>query len=219
MTNDNAFVNRELLDRARDLGARESGLAVVVTIRVDGSAQASVANVGVPTPDGGTRRRFSVARGQARKLVNMRHRPRATVVFRSGWDWVTVEGQAQLAGPDDAIDGLDLSRPPETVAGLNTPLRVSGQAVTTGGRGLRLRTPHRRLDTAGSDLLELERAAMSRVYSKARTPRKRDSVDRGSAVEPRGSCGDSSRLTRATMTPRSGRVSRRHDRPWRVRSD
>lgn len=36
-----------LLDRARDLGARESGLVVAVTTGDDGSAQASVVNAGV----------------------------------------------------------------------------------------------------------------------------------------------------------------------------
>jgi hypothetical protein len=30
-----------------------------------------------------------------------------TVVFRSGWDWVAVEGDADLAGPDDRLDGLN----------------------------------------------------------------------------------------------------------------
>ena len=48
-----------------------------------------------------------VARGGTRKLVNLRLRARATVVFRSGWDWVAVEGDADLAGPDDPLAGLD----------------------------------------------------------------------------------------------------------------
>jgi hypothetical protein len=48
-----------------------------------------------------------VARGHARKLAHLRMRPRLTVVFRSGWDWVAVEGEAELAGPDDLLDGLD----------------------------------------------------------------------------------------------------------------
>jgi hypothetical protein len=48
-----------------------------------------------------------VARGGGRKRVNMRVRPRVTVVFRSGWDWVAVEGNAELAGPDDALEGFE----------------------------------------------------------------------------------------------------------------
>jgi hypothetical protein len=48
-----------------------------------------------------------VARGATRKLVNLRLQARATVVFRSGWDWVAVEGDADLVGPDDVLAGLD----------------------------------------------------------------------------------------------------------------
>jgi hypothetical protein len=32
-----------------------------------------------------------------------------TVVFRSGWEWVAVEGDAELAGPDDRLVGFDPS--------------------------------------------------------------------------------------------------------------
>jgi hypothetical protein len=42
-----------------------------------------------------------VARGYAKKLPNLRARPRVTVVFRSGWEWVAVEGRIDIAGPDD----------------------------------------------------------------------------------------------------------------------
>jgi hypothetical protein len=37
----------------------------------------------------------------------LRARPHLTLVFRSGWEWVAVEGEAVLAGPDDPLDGLD----------------------------------------------------------------------------------------------------------------
>jgi hypothetical protein len=50
-----------------------------------------------------------VARGGVRKLANLRARPGLTVVFRSGWDWATVEGSADLAGPDDPLDGFALA--------------------------------------------------------------------------------------------------------------
>jgi PPOX class probable F420-dependent enzyme len=97
-----------MLERARDLGARESGLAVVVTTRADGSPQASVVNAGVlKHPVTGDLVVGFVARGGARKLASMRARPRVTVVFRSGWDWVAVEGDAELAGPDDQLEGSD----------------------------------------------------------------------------------------------------------------
>ena len=29
-----------------------------------------------------------------------------TVVFRVGWEWVAIEGDADLAGPDDALAGF-----------------------------------------------------------------------------------------------------------------
>jgi len=95
------------------LSARESGLAVVVTSRADGSAAASVVNAGVlDHPVTGEPLVGFVARGGVRKLANLRARPHVTVVFRSGWEWVAVEGDADLAGPDDALDGLDPSAVP-----------------------------------------------------------------------------------------------------------
>lgn len=35
------------------------------------------------------------------KLGNLRARPQLAVTFRNGWQWATVEGRAQLVGPDD----------------------------------------------------------------------------------------------------------------------
>lgn len=98
----------EGLDLAKDLGARESGLAVAITLRPDGSPRASVVNAGVLAhPLTGDPVVGFVSLGSVRKLVDLRGRPRATVIFRSGWDWVAVEGDASLAGPDDHLDGLD----------------------------------------------------------------------------------------------------------------
>lgn len=48
-----------------------------------------------------------VSRGGARKLVDLRSRPQVTVVFRSGWEWVAVEGDGSLVGPRDPADGVD----------------------------------------------------------------------------------------------------------------
>ncbi len=101
-------VDRSFLDRARELGARESGLAVVATSRVDGSVQASVVNAGIlDHPLTGEPVVGFVGRGGVRKLANLRVRPGMTVVFRSGWEWVAVEGDTDLAGPDDRLEGLD----------------------------------------------------------------------------------------------------------------
>ena len=101
------------LERARELGAKENGLAVVVTSRPDGSHQVSVVNAGVlDHPVSGAPMVGFVARDGAKKLPNLRRHPRLTVVFRSGWEWVAVEGEAELAGPDDALDGLDVGDVP-----------------------------------------------------------------------------------------------------------
>ena len=98
------------LDRARQLGARETGLAVVTTLRPDGTAQSSVVNAGVLNhPVTGEPVVGFVSRARVRKVAHLRERPRTTILFRSGWDWVAVEGDAELAGPDDPLDGFDLS--------------------------------------------------------------------------------------------------------------
>ena len=97
-----------LLGRVRVLAAQEAGLAVIVTSRADGSAHASVVNAGVIDHplSGDPVVGFVVQGGARRKLVNLRARPVATVVFRSGWDWVAVEGRVDLIGPDDPSVGF-----------------------------------------------------------------------------------------------------------------
>ncbi len=101
-------MNSSLLELARELASREAGLAVVLTHRLDGTAQASVVNAGIV--DHPVTRElavgFVVQGGGRRKLSNLRVRPMATVVFRSGWEWVGVEGNVDLVGPDDRLDGF-----------------------------------------------------------------------------------------------------------------
>lgn len=99
---------RASLDLVRQLAAADHGLAVAVTLRTDGTPQASVVNAGVL--DHPLRREpvvGFVARGRTAKLRHLRKRPYATLVFRAGWEWVAVEGDAELAGPDDPLDGMD----------------------------------------------------------------------------------------------------------------
>src|SRR5207244_11675446 len=55
-----------------------------------------------------------VARGDARKLSHLRRAGRAAVVFRSGWEWVSVEGPVRIVGPDDQLDDV----PPDALAAL-----------------------------------------------------------------------------------------------------
>lgn len=97
------------------LGARDDYLAVVATTRADGSVQGSVVNAGVlPHPVSGEEVVAFVTYGRV-KLANLRARPRATLVFRAGWDWGAVEGNCDIVGPDDPLEGFDPDRLPELV--------------------------------------------------------------------------------------------------------
>jgi PPOX class probable F420-dependent enzyme len=101
------------LDLVRSIAPNDHFLVVVATTRRDGSVQASVVNAGVlDHPVSGVPTVGFVTYGPA-KLANLRARPRATVVWRAGWQWVTVEGPVELAGPDDALAGFDSARVPQ----------------------------------------------------------------------------------------------------------
>ena len=96
------------LSQFADLVSGDHGLAVVSVSRPDGTVAASVVNAGVLShPVTGAQVVGLVARGDARKLGYLRARPRATVVLRAGWQWAAAEGPVELAGPDDALDGVD----------------------------------------------------------------------------------------------------------------
>ena len=83
------------------LAAEESGLAVVSTVRADGSVQASLVNVGaIAHPATGAPALAFVTYGRV-KLANLRARPHIAVTFRRGWQWATVEGTTELAGLAD----------------------------------------------------------------------------------------------------------------------
>ncbi|MEO7060253.1 MAG: TIGR03618 family F420-dependent PPOX class oxidoreductase [Lapillicoccus sp.] len=89
------------LAEAVALGAVESGLAVIATVRADRTVQASLVNAGAMThPATGTPVLAFVTYGRV-KLANLRDRPQLAATFRSGWQWATVEGLAELVGPDD----------------------------------------------------------------------------------------------------------------------
>src|SRR5438552_10554998 len=101
------------LDLVRKMAAADHGLAVISTLRAGGSIQSSVVNAGVmDDPVTGQPVVALVARGRV-KLANLRRHPRATIVLRSGWQWLAVEGVARLAGPDDPLAGLAPERVPQ----------------------------------------------------------------------------------------------------------
>ncbi|MET7902309.1 TIGR03618 family F420-dependent PPOX class oxidoreductase [Streptomyces sp. NPDC005355] len=99
----------DLKDVAR-IAAADHNLAVVATTRADGSVQASVVNAGVtdhPVTDEPVVAFVTYGRT---KLANLRARPRTALTFRAGWSWATVEGRAEIAGPEDPFDGIDGER-------------------------------------------------------------------------------------------------------------
>ena len=46
------------------------------------------------------------------KLRHFRHRPYATIVWRSGWEWVALEGPVTLIGPDDPLPDFEPAKLP-----------------------------------------------------------------------------------------------------------
>ena len=99
------------LDDVRALVALDHGLASVTTVRPDGSLQSTVVNAGVVAhPVGGHAVAAFVARRGTRKVDHLRADARATLVWRAGWAWATVEGTVELCGPDDSLEGVDQDR-------------------------------------------------------------------------------------------------------------
>jgi PPOX class probable F420-dependent enzyme len=95
------------LDDVAGLVAAEQGLAVVATLRADSTIQASLVNAAVMDhPATGSGTVAFVTYGQV-KLANLRARPQAVLTFRSGWRWASVEGRAELLGPDDGVIGAE----------------------------------------------------------------------------------------------------------------
>jgi PPOX class probable F420-dependent enzyme len=98
------------LDDVAALALPTKGLAVVSTLRADDSIQASLINAAVLTnPFSGQPSVGLVTYGRV-KLANLRARPQISVTFTAGWQWATVEGRAQLIGPDDPLEGVDAER-------------------------------------------------------------------------------------------------------------
>lgn len=105
------MIGQEALGLVERVAAGDHHLGVLITQDGRGDPQVSVVNGGVlPDPISGEPRVGVVARGGTAKLRNLRRRPRATMVFRSGWQWVAVTGPCELAGPDDPMPGLSGER-------------------------------------------------------------------------------------------------------------
>jgi PPOX class probable F420-dependent enzyme len=103
-------MGRMTLDEVMELARREHFLAVVATVRADATVQASVVNAGVlPHPLAGEPVVAYVTYG-ATKLRNLRARAHTAITFRAGGAWATVEGDAELIGPDDPHPDVDDER-------------------------------------------------------------------------------------------------------------
>jgi len=99
------------IDDVRQLVLLDHGLATMSTLRPNGSLQSTVVNAGVVShPVTGDDVAAFVARGGTHKLDHLRARATATLLWRAGWAWVTVEGAAELCGPDDPLKGVDTDR-------------------------------------------------------------------------------------------------------------
>jgi PPOX class probable F420-dependent enzyme len=136
-----------------EIAGREQYLAVVSTRRADLTIQASLVNAGVMAhPVTGDQVVAFVTYGRA-KLRNLRARPQVAVTVHSGWQWATVEGEAELIGPDDPSTNFDAD-------GLRQLLRD----VFTAAGGT-----HDDWDAYDRTMLEQRRTAVfvvpSRVYS------------------------------------------------------
>ena len=101
---------KKTLENVLELAGREQYLAVVATLRADGTIQQSLVNAGVlDHPVSGEPVLAFVTYGPA-KIRNLRQRPAVTATFRSGWAWAAVEGNAELIGPDDPHPEVDAER-------------------------------------------------------------------------------------------------------------
>jgi len=141
------------LDDVVELARPELFLMTVATRRADGTIQASLVNAGVMDhPLDGQAVLAFVTYGRA-KLGNLRARPQITLTVRSGWQWATVEGRAEIIGPDDPHPAVDAER-----------LRILLRDVFTAAGGT-----HDDWDAYDAEMLEQGRSAVlvtpTRVYS------------------------------------------------------
>jgi hypothetical protein len=111
------------LTHVAELIQADMGLAVVTTLRPDRSIAASVVNAGVlQHPVTGDPVVAFVSGGYARRLERLRNNDTITVVVRSGWKWVAIEGHADLVGPFDPLDGFS----PDGLTDLLRDIYVTG---------------------------------------------------------------------------------------------
>ncbi|AXB43867.1 pyridoxamine 5'-phosphate oxidase family protein [Amycolatopsis albispora] len=101
------------LELLRRLALDEHGLAVISTVRANGTVHSSVVNAGlIDDPVSDVPSVGFVARGDALKLRLLRTAGHATIVFRRGWNWAGVQGAVRIIGPDDPDPDFDQDKLP-----------------------------------------------------------------------------------------------------------
>jgi hypothetical protein len=109
------------LDDVRSLIHRDHGLAVVAVPREDGTVGASVVNAGVLAhPVDGSQVVAFVSAAASRRLDRLRAGRPVTVTFRAAWAWASVEGDAEIIGPDDPCPHLDGGAVPQLLRDIFT---------------------------------------------------------------------------------------------------
>ena len=109
------------LDLVRRLAGADQGLAIVSTVRPDGTVHSSLVNAGVfDHPVTKEPVVALVARGSAYKLRLFRTAGRANAVFRAGWEWVSVEGPVDIIGPDHPHPGFPADGLPQLLRDIFT---------------------------------------------------------------------------------------------------
>jgi PPOX class probable F420-dependent enzyme len=112
------------LDDVMKLARGEHCLMVVATVRADGTVQSSLVNAGVLDHPATAEPVLAFVTYGPTKLRNLRARPQIALTARSSWAWATVEGTAELIGPDDPRAGFDAEQ-----------LRVLLRAIFTAAGG------------------------------------------------------------------------------------
>jgi PPOX class probable F420-dependent enzyme len=103
---------KKTLEDFAALAGEGRGLASVAVLRSDATIHSSLVNVAVlARPHTGAASIGFVTYGVV-KLRNLRLRPQCAVTIVAGNKWVTVEGEAELIGPDDQPAWFDQSRLP-----------------------------------------------------------------------------------------------------------
>ena len=98
------------LDGVVTIGRRSQFLVIASTSRADGTIASALVNAGVLAHPLTGERIVGLVSQPGVRVRNLRARPHATVSFRAEWSYATVEGTAELAGPDDPLPGIDDER-------------------------------------------------------------------------------------------------------------